>query len=131
MIYRFNMEIQTIAQGLKAIGREIASGIYETYYEAKTEYENLDEMQKTMLAIYEMKYGEEKTQSEITRKALADSEYQDWIRGLNEARRKMNSAYAKVKSVEARTSVYQSLNKHIQYEDYGGTETYKNGNSIC
>ena len=101
------------------IGKEIKEGAYDRYFEAKTDYENLEEQKKTMLAVYEMKYSVEgKTQSEISRSALADKEYGDWISGLNEARKAMNQAFAKVKALEARLSVYQSLNKHFTNSTY-------------
>lgn len=110
-----------IAQGLESLGKEIKAGLYETYYQAKTEAESLEEYKKTMLAVAEIEVWSNHpnaTQAEIGRRALASEGYQEYLKGLKTAQNEMNRALAKVKSVEARISIYQSINKHLQYAEF-------------
>lgn len=115
------LELTQISDALESLGKEInpkeGKGVYEAYYEAKTDFENIDEQKKSMLAFYEMMFLDQKTQAEIGRNALACQEYKEFIDGLNEARRRMNQAFAKLKSVEARLDIYRSLNKHLSITD--------------
>jgi hypothetical protein len=115
------MDVHQIAQGLESLGKEIRDGVYSDYYEAKTEAESLEEYKKTMLAVAELEVWSrhpDATQSEIARRALASDSYKEYLSGLKEAQRRMNQALAKVKSAEARISIYQSINKHLQYAEF-------------
>ena len=42
------MEIHQIGQGLESLGKEISNGLYEEYYDAKTEAEGLEEYKMTI-----------------------------------------------------------------------------------
>jgi len=106
------MDIITLQQAFESIGLEIKNGIYHRYYEAKSTFENLEEQKKTMLAVSEMKQLNG-TQTEITRKALVDSDYLEFLEGLAQARIIMNRTFAKLKALEARLDIYRSLNKHF------------------
>lgn len=114
------MEIHQIGQGLESLGKEISNGLYEEYYDAKTEAESLEEYKKTMLAVAEIEVWSkhpDATQAEIGRRALASDSYKEYLQGLKEAQLRMNKALARVKSVESRISIYQSINKHLQYTE--------------
>ena len=110
------MELSQIQLGLETLSAE-TSETYENYHNSKTEYDQINKQDKTVLACYELKHSETgKSQAEIQRLALADPEYKEYLRGLNEARKIMNKALAKVKTLEIRLSCYQSLSKNYLKE---------------
>jgi hypothetical protein len=106
-----NMDITDVKDGLMSIDKEIKEGVYEDYFEAKTKHEQLEDYRKVILASCELKY--EGSQAEIARRGLADEDYKDYLKGLREARKQMNHAYAKVKGLEARLDIFRSLNRHF------------------
>jgi len=119
------MEAIQLAQSLEALGNYVREKkVYETYYEAKTVYENLDQHSKTILAQAEIEvFNESKsvevklTQLEITRFALTNKAYTDHLEALKIARKQANDALAVVKSIELRFEVLRSLNRHFEPQD--------------
>jgi|SRR3990167_1110989 len=107
------MELRTIQQQLEELIQH-TSKILKNYHEAKTNYENLEEMKKPILATIEIRYLDLKTQNEIARSALADTEYKEYLAGLATARKAYNEAWARLKSLEIKKDCLQSLNKYVQ-----------------
>ena len=107
------MDLQNISEGLGQIARQ-TDEVLKQYHQAKTAYDNLDEMKKTMLAVISMKY--EGSEAFVSRQAQADSDYRDYIKGLNEARGEYNRVWALLKGLEIRLSTYQSLAKTYQMD---------------
>lgn len=102
------MDLIQIRQGLQQLGRQ-AHNIYIEYADAKADYDSMDDQKKTFLAAIEMKY--EGKQAEITRQALADDDYIDFLNKLAERRSKYLTALSAKQSLETRLMVYQSLAK--------------------
>ena len=81
------------------------------YHNAKSKFENIKEMQKTMLSVYEMKY--DGPQDQIKRSALADDDYKEFLEGLKEARSNFNRAWANLEALRIEADLLRSLNKHV------------------
>jgi len=119
-------DLINLLEGLKSLSKQIKNGeVYEPYYEAKTNYENLNEQTKTMLAEAEMESSNRSqsvevklTQTEINRWALRSTTYKTHLEGVREARKKLNQTLAKLKATEARLEILRSLNKHVDTDNF-------------
>jgi hypothetical protein len=108
------MDLIGINQGLEQIALQIDK-VMKQYHEAKTKYDNIDEMKKVMLAFYSMKY--EGSEAYVSRQAQADEDYREYIKGLNTARGEYNRVWALLKALEIKLSTYQSLAKTYQMDN--------------
>lgn len=93
--------------------------IYREYHVAKTEFDNLDEQKKPILASYELEYTKKQpdaSQAEIARHALANEGFKSYLEGLNEARGRYLRALALTKTQEIKLSCLQSLSKNYLKE---------------
>lgn len=96
-----------------------AEKLYTDMHEAKTKFENLDQMTKQVIAQAEIDamdsfLGQRVSQTEIQRKALASELFKTHLEGLKVARDLYNKALAKTKALEIKTEILRSLNKYQQ-----------------
>ena len=106
------MEIIQVQQRIEGCMDKI-NPVLKEYHKAKSEYENIKEMQKTMLAVYELKHSDKSPQDSIKRHALADDDYKEFLEGLKEAREKFNRAWALLEALRIEVDLLRSLNKHL------------------
>jgi hypothetical protein len=82
----------TIIQNLANIFTKLEESSAELV-EAEYKFRILDDGKKSYLATLEIEHGSHtKSQAEIARYALADKRYTDYLKGLNDARKKYLSA---------------------------------------
>ena len=104
------MDIITIQEQLETILNQV-DPITQQYHEAKTDFENLEEQKKVMLAFYSMQY--EGSEAKIQKMALQSKEYRTWIETLNLARKEYNRCWALLEGLKIKMDILRSLNKNL------------------
>lgn len=104
------MDLQTIASQLEILFNTIDKAM-NMFQEAKTDYENLNNHTKTILAQTSGKYTG--SEAERTRLALADQDYITHLEALKLTRQQYNRTSALVQGLELKLKILQSLGKHL------------------
>lgn len=83
--------------------------VLKKYAIAKSEYDTLDDMKKTMLAKTCSRY--QGSEAKIKREAEGDGEYEQYLDGLAEARENYLKAWANWNALQTKISILQSSAK--------------------
>jgi len=104
--------LQEINQRLMTLPRT-AWDAFKFYAEKKEEFAAMDNQRKSMLAIYELKYSDCKSQAEIQRNALADKDYKEFLDKLSVVEAEFIKAQSRVEAVKAEISILQTISKNL------------------
>ena len=104
--------LQEINQRLMTLPKA-AWDAFKYYADKKEEFASMDNQKKSMLAVYELKYSDCKSQAEIQRRALADKDYKEFTDKLSVLEAEFIKANARVEAVKAEISILQTVSKNL------------------
>ncbi len=107
--------LQEINQRLMTLPK-VAWDAFKYYAEKKEEFTKMDNQKKSMLAAYELKYSDCKSQAEIQRNALADEDYKEFVDKLSVVEAEFIKAQSRVEAVKAEISILQTISKNLVAE---------------
>jgi len=108
------IELNTLQSEFEQVYKQVDK-ITKDFQETKTNYENLNNHTKTVLAQIATRFTG--SESERTRLALADSDYVTHLEALKFARQQYNRASALLEGLRLKISILQSLNRHLAVFD--------------